>query len=94
MEYHYPTNKEEYWNVVNSHWDNLYSILVRFLSIEEIEDANDCRKNRNPEMASLFNEAWANAPDERSIHSIPDWHILCDLCSESYVLYESEENNV
>lgn len=91
MTYHYPTNREEYWQIVEEHWDNLKDILDRFLPAEDVAKAEQMRTDKNRELAHLFNDAWFNAPDNRSIHSIPSWHVLCDLCSESYVLYDEDE---
>lgn len=39
---------------------------------------------------SILNDVWSAAPDDRSIHSRPAWDVLCDLLSESGVLYEDE----
>lgn len=89
--YHYPTNKEEYWSIVEEHWVNLKDILEMFLPSEDVEKADQMRITKNRELAHLFNDAWFNAPDNRGIHSIPSWHVLCDLCSESYVLYDEGE---
>lgn len=86
MSYSYPKTREEYWNIVDAHWENLYNILTSFLPREQLKEADDLRLNKDRRIVKLFNDAWWNAPDNRSIHSIPDWHILCDLCSESCVL--------
>ena len=91
----YPHNAEEYWQLVDAHWADLYNILAQFLPKEQLKEADTLRLNKDHEIVKLFNDAWWNAPDSRSIHSIPSWHVLCDLCSESYVLYdESEMENV
>lgn len=91
----YPKNAEEYWQIVDAYWANLYNILARFLPKDQLAQADNLRLNKNPEIARLFNAAWGNAPDSPSIHSIPSWRVLCDLCSEEYVLYdESEMDNV
>lgn len=86
MIYNTPTSYDEYWFTVDAYWDQLYAILVKFLPTEKLEHADAYRLNKDSEILSLFNDAWFNAPDNRSIHSIPGWHILCDLCSESYLL--------
>lgn len=93
MSYSYPKNEEEYWNIVDSHWDKLYDILACFLPRERLATADNLRLSKDPKIARLFNEAWFNAPDSPSIHSIPAWHVLCDLCSESHVLHEDEEED-
>jgi len=87
----YPTNKEEYWQTVDAHWEDLYDILIRFLPKEKLAQADKLRLNQNTDLVSLFNDAWWSAPDSPSIHSIPSWHTLCDLCSEAHVLFEESE---
>lgn len=89
----YPHNEEEYWQIVDAHWENLYDILVRFLPREQLKTADNLRLNKDRAIVKLFNDAWWNAPDSGSIHSIPSWHVLCDLCSEAYVLYDEGEMN-
>lgn len=34
---------------------------------------------------SLVNKLWNDLPDTQSIHSLPRFGLLCDLCSESWV---------
>jgi hypothetical protein len=53
------------------------------------DDLDKWAKERNSEIASVFNNAWFNAPDSGRIHLIPAWHIFCDLCSESYLLNDN-----
>lgn len=47
------------------------------------------QRNRDV-LLTVFNAAWGLAPDHGSIHATPGWEVLCDLCSESGVLYEDE----
>lgn len=50
-------------------------------------------KNKKEKSAKLFKYlqgAWETAPDDPSIHKIPGWDILCDLCSEVDVLENGE----
>jgi hypothetical protein len=89
--YSYPKTNEEYWNVVDKYWEDIYNILFTFLPKDQLKDADTFRTLKDPEIARLFNAAWANAPDSPHIHSIPSWHILCDLCSEDFLLYETED---
>ena len=88
-DYSYPTTKEEYWAIVDKYWPEIKSILLEFTYLDP-DDLDKWAKERNPEMTSVFNNAWFNAPDAGRIHLIPAWHILCDLCSESYLLYEPQ----
>jgi|HubBroStandDraft_2_1064218.scaffolds.fasta_scaffold1048408_1 hypothetical protein len=92
MIYEYPKTAEEYWKTVDTYWADLYNILVRFLPNNRLAQADHLRLIKNAELVSLFNDAWWNAPDNQSIHSIPGWHILCDLCSEAYLVQEESEN--
>lgn len=57
--------------------------------LTKIQRAKEARDGHA--LARHLNAAWATAPDDRSIHSIPSWGVLCDLCSEEYVLYQDEE---
>jgi hypothetical protein len=86
----YPTNKEEYWIFVDRHWEDLYDIIYRFAP-ELCKDADNYRLNQDAKLAGIFQTAWANAPDSPSIHYLPSWNVLCDLCSESYVLFDYDE---
>lgn len=90
MNYSYPKTAEEWWNNVDTYWANLYNILVMFLPKEQLKEADNLRLQKDPKLVRLFSDAWWNAPDNRGIHSIPSWHVLCDLCSESYLLGEDE----
>ena len=83
--------REDWWELVDARWSDLYNILVRYVPGDQLLNADNLRLQQDDELASLLEQAWANAPDSPHIHHIPSWHTLCDLCSESYVLYE--ENN-
>lgn len=86
MTYSYPKNKEEYWQIVDEYWESLLNILQTFCSKEEVLQADQFRHQRNADIVDSFGQAWSRAPDDYAIHKINSWHILCDLCSESYVL--------
>lgn len=100
-----PTTKAEWWANLEKHWDDLYEICFMFLPTYENLDWEKkvtetslgqnillAKKARDGHaLARYFNAAWWNAPDDRSIHSIPSWGVLCDLCSEEWCLYEDEE---
>lgn len=82
----YPKTKDEWWSNVDERWSDLLGILKRYINPKKIDDAIQMKENRNPCLAQYFNSAWFNAPDCSSIHSIPAWGVLCDLCSEDHVL--------
>jgi hypothetical protein len=46
------------------------------------------KQNRDTRLHDYFNAAWWRAPDNGSIHTIPGWNILCDLCCEQDLIYE------
>lgn len=106
----YPKTKQEWWETLEAHWDNIWDILSMFLPLSKKVNCHDiqtettmaqnveiARKERSPDMVHYLNAAWWKAPDNPSIHSIPSWGVLCDLCSESYLIEEdvgepTEEN--
>lgn len=83
------TNKADWWDGLGSQWGNIQLILGRFVSNEEEESAKQAYKDRDEvEMLRVLNNAWWNASDDSSIHEIPGWGDMCDLCSESWVFDE------
>lgn len=100
---YYIRTKEEYWQVVYDWWDDLLSIMRRFIPMEGYEDKDGTilevplwqyivklKDKRDLNLDGYFQSTWLSAPDSGWIHGIKGWDILCDLCSESYVLYEDE----
>lgn len=100
MGYSYPKTKEEYWQTVDTYWADLLNIILMFCP-EVINNINNkyfgektavvvtkLKENRDIELVDCFNSVWTLAPDDGRIHLIKAWHILCDLCSESYLAYE------
>jgi hypothetical protein len=47
-------------------------------------------KNKNANLVSIFNDTWFGMPESESVRYAPGFGILCDLCSESYVLEEQD----
>jgi hypothetical protein len=88
-DYSYPTSPETYWATVDYYWPQIKNIVLMFTLLDENE-LDKLVKERSPEIGSVFNNAWFKAPDAGRIHLIPAWHIFCDLCSESYLLYEPQ----
>lgn len=108
--YHYPRTKDEWWGNVDKWWTELMDICDNYLDLGKpdfdlIEMASDLRplavvltewkEKRDPRLERAFSKAWCVAPDHGSIHGQKAWDVLCDLCSESYVLNpeESEPND-
>ncbi|MBU2177604.1 MAG: hypothetical protein KJ556_21135 [Gammaproteobacteria bacterium] len=83
----YPKNKKEWWDNVDSRWHDLDNIIMRFIPNAAVEAAT-FKQNHDERLADIFQTAWSKAPDASWIHSIPGWGVLCDLCSERFVLEE------
>ena len=47
-------------------------------------------KTNNPDMSSLLNEVWWGMPESYESREAKGFGLLCDLCSESYVLRSRE----
>lgn len=77
----------DWWSNVDEHWDDLTNIIRMFCPISSFGLAAlaELKIQRDPGLWWYFQQAWMNAPDDRSIHSIPSWYVLCDLCSENWV---------
>ena len=101
--YSCPTTAEEYWLVAAQFERELIKIITAFLgdqvrSFQDLIDGksvdmviSDLIKNKDKKLIELFNSAWAAAPDSGEIHLIPGWNVLCDLCSESYLVLQEQE---
>jgi len=44
-------------------------------------------------LVGLLNDTWFGMPESTAIHAEPGFSVLCDLCSEAYVLEESDEES-
>jgi len=44
------------------------------------EDIARCRMKRDVRLSLYLHAAWAEAPDDFSVHLIPGWSVLCNLC--------------
>lgn len=103
--YKYPTTKNEYWNTVDSYWPQLLGLFVAFAppylprnESGEMEPthilAEGYRRNRDIKLINMFNKTWASAPDTGTIHLLAGWNVLCDLCSESYLVMDDEMEDI
>lgn len=85
------TTKQEWWDAVDNRWEDLMEIIHSYAP-DRAQEAAQYKLERSPDLARVFNSAWFNAPDDRGIlYSYAGWGLLCDLCSEEWVLYEDEE---
>lgn len=83
-----PATKEAYWAVVDEYWDELLALMIQFTLIVDVDQLTKLKIDRDTHLVTHFNNAWFAAPDHGSIHLLPAWNVLCDLCSESYLVYE------
>ena len=86
-----PKTREEYFSLAERFQDELFDIIVDFSGRDNAEEFTLYLNERSNSIASVLHQAWSDAPDKPWIHSIPGWHVLCDLCSEDYVLDETVE---
>jgi hypothetical protein len=102
LSYHYPRTADEWWNVVDTWWDELLTLVSSAYDLGKPRDVMQSleacgvevermRKARSVELAHVFEEVWGRAADHASIHARKAWDVLCDLCSECYVLSEEGE---
>jgi hypothetical protein len=110
MKYKSPSNPKEYWAIVDYYWNDLNHIINIYLptfakkwidnSIIPLDKTLgeyiiELKETRNPRLVRILNSAWWNAPDEKCCEGEhKSWNVLCDLCSEEYVLYEPKEGNI
>ena len=86
-----PRNREEYFSLADQYRDELFDIITDFSGRDNAEEFLLFLNERSNSIASIFHQAWSDAPDRPWIHSIPGWNALCDLCSEDYILDEAGE---
>jgi hypothetical protein len=60
----------------------------------ESELRNIEKNHQQSDALLVVNTIWVAAPDKAYIHTWPDWHNLCDLCSESWVFEENENETI
>lgn len=85
----YPKTKEEWIQTLEAWWkpelvDIINSNLPHLVSMSEIS----LNKKDYIQIYLILNNVWCSAPDNIDIHAIPGWNVLCDLCSEAYLLEE------
>lgn len=77
--------KEDWWNVLDTHYKN---ICITITNIYEPFLPSFCKAYQEKDeelILKILNEVWWKAPDDQSIHSLPSWDAICDLCSESWM---------
>lgn len=59
---------------------------------EEIPDLDyeELKRNRDQKLATVFSRTYWSIPESTECWNYSGFGVLCDLCSESWVLYEEE----
>ena len=99
--YRYPKTEEEWWKVAREWWPDFIVIANKYIDVKApidlygnlslkpyIECATKALNEKDPILSSFFSKVWQEAPDNGTIHSNIGWGVLCDLCSESYLIHE------
>lgn len=90
MHLNYPKTIDEWWDNCEKSWKLLKPILIKYGGYTE-QELEKMKADKDPKLSLYYQTAWFKLPDIPAIHSIPGFSILCDLCSESHVLYTKEE---
>lgn len=78
----YARNMGEWWLLVDDKWNDLKSIISGSRPVL-LKKAVQAKQKRDAKMLWLvFQKSWEALPDSRSIHRIPGFGRLCDLCSD------------
>lgn len=90
-DYKYAQTAQQWWDILKDWWDEITAIWYKFIpDTPSPEILLAARKRRDPALVRFCHVAWMNAPDNGTIHAIPGWEVLCDLCSECHVLYDED----
>lgn len=89
----YAKTMEEWWFLVDHHWNNLITIIARFSPEHHAQAVGGKHKKNAYDVYSAMNHAWYKAPNSKTLHRIPGWSALCDLCSDFPAHEDGEEND-
>jgi hypothetical protein len=103
--YKTPTNKQEYWENVFAHWEDIIHILNVYLPtfgkrwIDSTpldktlgEHIIELKESRNPKLVRAFNAAWFKCPyDNAGEWAHSSWDFFYNLCLDECFLYEEKE---
>lgn len=93
------TDLKSWWAALTDHvlpnleeYKKIRSIRHHVIEVErlgiEIKKANTFTQAEGLEISQALHNVWFYAPDDQSILNLPKWFVLCDLCSENWVLHE------
>jgi hypothetical protein len=82
----YPETEEEYRRLVDLYWKDLVYLAHRFSKHTEREMLKLKEKDDLEGLSRIFHKIWWGMPDQEWVRIEPGFFVLCDLCSEDYVL--------
>lgn len=87
-----PRTAAEWWSLLGTNRTRIAEIMVRVGVAEKQRNAFEAAVTfRDVEqICRLLQLTWENAPDRAEIHSWAGWSVLCDLCSENYLVKEGD----
>lgn len=85
----YAKTREEWWFLLRHRWPKIRSIIGMYLPGELTNATHAKEKGEADTLYLILQRTWAAAPDRPSIHTIPGWGTLCDLCSD----YPTEDDD-
>lgn len=106
MTYKSPTNKTEYWNVINNNWNNIFYILNIYLPtfrkfwIDKTqlnttlgEYLTELKNQHNPKLIRAISAALWNIPEEQEGELLDKGLLVMrDLIESECFLWEEKEN--
>ena len=86
----YPKTKEDWIQVFETWWDpELLNIVKKYNDNHFVVIAKYLKEQKDYlALSNVLHTTWCNAPDSITIHSDPGWDVLCDLCSDCYLIEE------
>ena len=88
----YPKNPDDWWKMLNDNWENIKTILKRFLTDEQFVKAEELKEKQDKNFSVFLNIAYDNAPENILKENLPGWMILCDLSDDDIVLYQINQS--
>lgn len=87
-----PKTAAEWWSLLGMNRGRIVEIMERVGLTRKQRDKFEAAVvfRDVEEICRLLQLTWENAPDRAEIHSWSGWSVLCDLCSENYLVKEGD----
>lgn len=82
----YPTTKEEWIQTLEQWLEPELSDIISMYGGDSKTIKSLIEQKDYVSIYTMLSRTWAAAPDDIGIHSDAGWDVLCDLCSEAYLL--------